>query len=142
MDKLFNFKFSQLTSREQIVTVLAFLTGLLHLIYGLTDLRYAGGMLDYMFIANFAGNIVLITMLYFMPILDPYQNQINWVFILYTLSSIVAYFIVYYPLGLNALLIPSGLFDKLLETFLLIFLIMDRPLEDPTKYRSEHSVAN
>jgi hypothetical protein len=122
-------KLNKLTSIQLTVAILAVLTGLMHLIYGVFGLMTPSpSFFAYLFVLNFLGNIFLVWALYFSPFHERWHEIIRWSFVAYTLSSIIGYIYVYYPGGIRSLLFPAGFFDKLMEIFLVVSLILERPL--------------
>lgn len=102
---------------QKAILILGIATGLIHLVV-LNFLLFANGTgIDYLFTLNGIGYLVLVAA-YFNPRMAPRRNYIRWLTILYTLLTILAWFLV----GDRGWL---GLTTKFIEVSLIVFLFLD-----------------
>ena len=100
------------------IVVLAVATALIHLVLGMSLGPPSARPFPLLFYLNTLGYLVLVTALYAPP-LHPVQREVRWLFIAYTLFTILMWF----------LLAPEhealGFSDKAIEAALVILLIVD-----------------
>jgi hypothetical protein len=108
----------KLTVTQTGIILTAIATGLIHLVLLNLLLVQAGFSVSVLFVLNGIGFLVL-TSAYFLPQLKAQHNLIRWAFVGYTMLTIIAWI----PSGERG---PLGLFTKLIEVALIIFLFRDR----------------
>ena len=100
------------------IVVLAVATSLIHLRLGLELGPPSAKLFPLMFYLNTLGYLVLVAALYAPP-LQPVRRVVRWVFIAYTILTIVMWFL------LSPDRTPLGYTDKVVETALVILLLVD-----------------
>jgi len=102
---------------KKAILVLGLSTGLIHLVVLNLLLVADGKGIDLLFTFNGLGYLVLMAA-YFNPRMAPRRTYIRWLTIVYTLLTILAWFILGAPGWL-------GMLTKLIEIALVIFLLLD-----------------
>jgi hypothetical protein len=100
------------------IVVLAVATALIHLVLGISLGPPSARPFPLLFYLNTLGYLVLVTAL-FVPQLRAIRREVRWVFIAYTITTIVMWFL----LAPERILL--GYSDKVIETVLVILLIVD-----------------
>lgn len=108
----------QLTSMQVVILLLTVATAVIHLILGIGS----GGSFGLIFILNFIGYLALWAATY-APIdaLAGYRSMARWLFIIYTIITIILFFVFNADTGYGTL----GLITKAIEVVLVILLFMD-----------------
>lgn len=108
----------ELTSRQVGILVLTLATAVIHLILGIGS----GGTFGIVFILNFLGYLALWAAVYMdIEALAEYRQLARWAFILYTIVTIVLFFVFNAESGYGTL----GLITKVIEVVLVILLFLD-----------------
>ena len=96
------------------IIVLTLATAFIHFIVGFPRLS----LFPVLFYLNALGYIVLLC-LYYLPAFAPFHTPIRWLFIGYTLLTIILYFVLSHYASL------IGYTDKVVEVILIVFLLFD-----------------
>ncbi len=111
---------------DTITKVLIALTGVIHLLIGISQLVQKGfSFLDFSLLLNGIGFLGLLLAIYFGFLPGTFGERIRemkWLLLVYTLITIIAYFAVW---GMDGFTSPVGLLTKAIEVGIVILVFMD-----------------